>query len=131
MNAKIRKCTGMYIAYPTSSVPKSIYRAKHYKTQVNDQHTKVGITKRSFESSERRYTTNFDGEVKFIPLYLIDCDHLEKTEKIVLGAICKHFKKVGRSREWFNTNNRRKVKRIIFETLQENRLRLEPASGKS
>jgi len=119
----------MYIAHPTSSVPKSIYKAKHYKTRVNDQHTKVGITEHSFESSERRYTSNFNGEVKFIPLSLIDSEDLKRTEKIVLCAISKHFKKVGHSREWFNTNNRQKLRKIIIDTLKENRIQYEPANG--
>jgi hypothetical protein len=42
-----------YIVYPTSSILKPIYRG--YKTMVNDNHTKAGITENSFDSRKKSY----------------------------------------------------------------------------
>lgn len=42
-----------YTAYPTSSIPKPIYHG--YKTMVNDNHMKIGITENSFDSRKKSY----------------------------------------------------------------------------
>ncbi len=110
--------TGIYIAYPTTSELKSIYRPKNYKTLVNDQHTKVGIAKDSFKSRSRGYYGNFDNEVEFIPIVIIDVKYLDQIEKLVLSEIKAEFSKVGRAREWFKTTNYKRITEIIFSTLK-------------
>lgn len=111
------KQTGIYIAYPTTSELKSIYKSKNYKTMVNSQHTKVGIAKDSFNSRSKGYYGNFDNEVDFIPLVIIDVKHLGHIEKIILSEINAEFSKVGRAREWFDTTNRKRVTEIVFSTI--------------
>ena len=111
---------GIYLAYPTSSVLKSIYRPKNYKTKVNNQHTKVGIAKEAFDLRKKGYTSNFDGEVEFLPLARIPQDNLKRAEDAVLTAIVgRGYKKVGRAREWFDTDERIRLQKIIFETLED------------
>ena len=117
MNEQVLKQTGIYIAYPTTSELKSIYKPKNYKTMVNEQHTKVGIAKDSFNSRGKGYYGNFDNEVEFIPLVIINVNHLEQTEKVILSEIKTEFTRVGRAREWFNTNNRKRIIEIVFNTI--------------
>ena len=117
MNKQMIEQTGIYIAYPTTSELKSIYKPKNYKTMVNNQHTKVGIAKDSFNSRSKGYYGNFDNEVDFIPLFIIDVKHLGQIEKIILSEINAEFSKVGRAREWFDTTNRKKVTEIVFSTI--------------
>jgi hypothetical protein len=117
MNKQIIEQTGIYIAYPTTSELKSIYKPKNYKTMVNDQHTKVGIAKDSFNSRSKGYYGNFDNEVDFIPLVIIDVKHLGQIEKFILSEINAEFSKVGRAREWFDTTNRKRVTEIVFSTI--------------
>lgn len=111
------KNTGIYIAYPTTEKMKSIYRPKNYKTLVNNQHTKVGIAKDSFTSRSKGYYSNFDNEVVFTPLIIIEEEHLKVIENIILNEIAKEYKKVGRAREWFNTTNRERIIDIISNTM--------------
>lgn len=47
---------------------------------VNDQHTKVGITKKSFASRCKGYIDNFDNKVNFIPLAIVPSDQLDEAE---------------------------------------------------
>jgi len=68
INSSVTTSSFFSIAIPTSAVLKSIYRVQNYKTQVNNEHLKIGITKDSFESRSRCYYDNFDNEVEFIPL---------------------------------------------------------------
>lgn len=118
MNEDIYNQTGIYIAYPTSSVPKSIYRQKSYKTLVNDRHTKVGIAKDSFKSRKNGYSKNFDEEVTFIPLAIIeDIEELKECERLILKVLDSEFSKVKPSREWFDTNNYRRVTEIVAQVL--------------
>ena len=119
MEVGFEQRTGIYIAHPTSPVLKSIYRPKNYKTTVNNQHTKVGIAKKSFASRRKGYVDNFDNEVEFIPITLIPLEQLVKAEHLILNAIHKKYKKVGRSREWFNTSMRQEIAGIIIATLDE------------
>jgi hypothetical protein len=118
LNYQVLKQTGIYIAYPTTPELKSIYRPKNYKTMVNDQHTKIGIAKDSFNSRAKGYYGNFDNEVVFIPLVIIDIKHLELIEKTILSEIKTEFARVGRAREWFNTINRERIIEIVFCTLK-------------
>ena len=66
---------------------------------VNDQHTKVGITKKSFASRCKGYIDNFDNKVNFIPLAIVPSDQLDEAEDLILGVLRKKYTKVGRSRE--------------------------------
>lgn len=117
MNGQILEKTGIYIAYPTSGELKSIYKPKNYKTLVNAQHTKIGIAKDSFKSRSIGYYSNFDNEIVFTPLVIIDIEHLEQIEKVILSKIKLEFSKVGRAREWFNTTNRKRITEIVFSTI--------------
>jgi hypothetical protein len=110
--------TGIYLAYPTSPETKSIYRQKSYKTLDNDTHTKVGIAKDSFKAREKGYATNFDNQVEFLPLVLIeDIEKLKTLEKPILKVIeAEHFK-IGRAREWFTTNNHQSIKDMVAQAL--------------
>ena len=117
LDESLGKETGIYIAFPTSRVMKSIYRPKNYKTLVNDQHTKVGITKNSFASRRKSYTDNFDNQVNFIPLAIVHPDQLNKAETSILKVIREKYKRVGRAREWFHTQNRDDLIELILTTL--------------
>lgn len=109
--------TGIYIAYPTSPILKSIYQVKNYRTQVNHQHTKVGIAKGSFSARKKGYVKNFDEEVDFIPIAIIDYEYLKYAETRVILAVSSEFSKVGRAQEWFNTSDRQRISEIIAHTL--------------
>lgn len=110
--------TGIYMAYPTTAVLKSIYRPKNYKTMVNKEHTKVGIAKDSFNARSRGYFSNFDNEVIFIPLAVIqDIQTLIIVEQFVLSEINSEYSRVGRAREWFNTYNHNRIKEIVAQSL--------------
>ena len=117
--------TGIYIAFPTTDVLKSIYKPKKYKTKVNDQHTKVGIAKDCFAARRKGYVTNFDNEVQFIPVVSISISELEEAERLVLNRLCQEFQRVGRAREWFNTNDRDKIIELIEITLASSNIRHE------
>jgi hypothetical protein len=125
LNTDILESTGIYIVYPTSPTLKSIYRAKHYKTKVNDQHIKVGIAKESFRSRKSGYLGNFDSEVEFLPFILMRQEFLENAERKVIAAIRTKFSRVGHSREWFNTSNIQEITKIIAKTLLENNIEHE------
>lgn len=109
--------TGIYIAYPTSPVLKSIYKAGNYKTMVNNQHTKIGKAQTSFHTRSKDYLGNFDNEAEFIPMALIDEKDLEHAESMILSEINGEFSRVGHAKEWFNTLNRKRISDIIFSTL--------------
>ena len=108
--------TGIYIAYPMSPVLKSIYPPKNYKTQVNDQHTKVGKAE-CFKSRKKEYLTSFHNEVTFIPIARVPRKQLELAEEKILDAVHDCFKRVGRAKEWFKTTDRERIAKIIEETL--------------
>ena len=117
MNAILSK-TGIYISYPTSTELKSIYRPKNYKTMVSSKHTKVGIAKDCFEARSKGYYSNFDNEVIFTPLAIIqDISALIVVEQFVLSQIRSEFTRVGRAREWFNTDNHKRIKEIVAQSL--------------
>ena len=117
--------TGIYIARPTSAVLKSIYRAKNYKTKVNNEHLKIGITKDSFQSRSKCYYDNFDNEVEFIPLVAINRDVLKEVEAKVLAQIKIEFNREGRAREWFDTNDKNRIISILMSTLEEENVKFE------
>ena len=111
--------TGVYMAYPTTSVLKPVYRG--YKAQVNDMHTKVGITEDSFSSRKNSYLKTFGGEVKFIPVAEIKIAELKNVEKIIVADLSTKFQKVGRTREWFETNDRNMVLEMVLESIKTGR----------
>jgi hypothetical protein len=102
----------VYIAYPTTSVLKPIYRK--LKTHVNDEHTKVGITTDSFAAREREYRNTFQGEIVFVPLAEAPASRLTEIEKLLLGELCVRYERVGRAREWFNTRDREEISKIVL-----------------
>lgn len=77
---------GIYIAYPTTAELKSIFKPKNYKTKVNWGHTKIGIAKDSFERRSKGYFSNFDDEVVFTPVAIIEnVSELLRIEKLILA----------------------------------------------
>lgn len=119
-----RQATGIYIAFPTTPVLKPIYRK--LKTQVNDQHTKVGITVSSFASREREYRNTFQGEVMFMPLAEIPVHRLPAIEAMLLVEMTTRFQRVGRAREWFATTERDTVMDVVRSVV---RRAMDEASG--
>jgi hypothetical protein len=110
------RATGIYMAYPTTSVLKPIYRG--YATKVNNEHTKVGMAQDSFHARKRGYLNTFDGEVEFIPIAEVTLDVLAAVEQRILDQLSQHFVKVGRAREWFATSDHEKVVKIVKEVLR-------------
>lgn len=100
------------MAYPTTSVLKPIYRK--LKTQVNDQHTKVGITTDSFAIREREYKNTFQGEVVFVPLAEAPATRLAEIENLLLVELKSRYQRVGQAREWFNTTDRDEISKIAL-----------------
>ena len=111
-----RSRTGIYMAFPTVPVLKPIYRK--LKTQVNNQHTKVGITTDSFANREREYKKTFNQEVEFIPLVEVPSERLHQIESVLLFALTKRYAKVGRAREWFNTTDRETIAEMVMSISQ-------------
>lgn len=111
--------TGIYLAFPTSSMLKSIFPQKQYKTMVNDQHTKVGIAKDSLRKRKLSYLKTFDNEVKFVPIAFIEREFLEFIEGRIILELRSRFSRVGKSREWFHTSDHQKMIEIISRILSE------------
>lgn len=112
--------TGIYIAYPTTDTLKRTYRG--HKSFVNSRHTKVGITKKSFGSRHSEYMRTFDSEIKFIPLAAISPEDLPALEAAILAKLRGEFSNVGNTKEWFNTNDRESIVKMIDSVLCESRL---------
>jgi hypothetical protein len=108
---------GIYLAYPTSPALKPIYPG--YKTLVNDRHTKVGKVESGFSDGQRRYLEVFDGEVCFRPLREVPLERLRQVEKRVLRELAERYKRVGRAREWFDTDDREAVASLVVSTIEE------------
>lgn len=118
--------TGLYIAYPTTSVLKVTYPG--HRTQVNQQHTKIGMAKRSFQARRLEYNRTFTGEVQFIPLAVVNRNCLSAIEAHVLAALQANYKTVGFAKEWFDTDDRHSlVSQLssLASTHQEIKLDLE------
>jgi Holliday junction resolvase len=105
------KGIGLYMAYPTTAVLKPIYRK--LKTLVNDQHTKVGKTRDSFEKRAREYRNTFNREVEFIPLVEVPLESLDAIEAAVLLEIGRRYPRVGRATEWFDTVDRDAIAELV------------------
>lgn len=114
---------GIYIAYPLTDELQSIYKPKNYKTTVNKNHTKIGITVKTFKNRAKCYYDNFGTQFKFIPVFLISSDDdIIVVEKKILEAIKNEFPKRGRSKEWFETIDRERILKIAKEVLDENKI---------
>jgi hypothetical protein len=109
--------TGVYIAYPASPVLKSINKSNNHTTMVNDQHTKLGISKGSFLNNKKEHRDNFDNEVDFIPVATIGSEYLGHIEAQIISAIQSEFQKVEQTNEWFDTSDRQRILEIISNTL--------------
>ncbi len=109
--------TGIYVAYPTSPVLKSIHKAKNYKTKVNSQHTKIGKAKVSFRSRQRSYVNDFDNEVVFKPIVVIAPHLLDDVEDSIRKNIDLEYRRAGNARDWFETDNRERIIEIIMQTM--------------
>jgi hypothetical protein len=116
--------TGIYLTYPKDKAKQSIYKAKNYKTEVNNQCTKIGIVETSFASREKAYKKNF-GDIEFMSLAIVNKADLKTIEKTILIEIKKEFKKVGRSREWFHTTNRNRIIDIVRDVLCQSNISCE------
>ena len=112
--------TGIYIAYPTSKVLKRTYRG--HKSFVNNRSTKVGITKKCFSSRQAEYMRTFDGELRFIPLAAISPHDLPAIENTILAKLRMEFSNVGNTKEWFDTQDRESIVKIIDSVLCESGL---------
>ena len=105
--------SGIYIAYPCSDKEKEIYCGA--KTKVNNECTKVGATK-DFNKRKQEYECVF-GKVVFIRVACVDEDKIKKAEKKIIKEIKKRYDKCGYAPEWFDTTERDKIKKIIYDTL--------------
>jgi len=105
------------MAYPTSPVLKPIYRK--LKTQVNDQHTKVGKTRDSFEKRAREYRNTFNQEVEFFPLIEVPLGYLDVVETAVLLEMGQRYTRVGRAAEWFDTTDREVIAGLVCQVAVE------------
>jgi hypothetical protein len=115
----ISKDTGIYLVYTKSSKLQSIYKQKNYKTLVNNQHTKIGITQNSFASRKKTYEANFGSDLVFKELIILDKKHLKNIEDEILNKLKLEFNKVGRSREWFDTTDRDRIIEIVRDVLSK------------
>jgi hypothetical protein len=109
--------TGIYIAYPTSPILRPIYRG--YKTLVNDQHTKVGIARRSFAEREKNYFVSFNKEVVFRPILELPREQLRNIERALIAELRNHHARVGRAREWFDTTDRDSLAQLIINIVDQ------------
>lgn len=108
---------GIYLAYPTTTQMKRIDR--NLKTRVNDCHTKVGKTSSSFKGREAYYKKVFDGEVRFEALAEVPRERMREVERNVLDKMSLRYARVGRAREWFNTDDRETVASIVRAAVVE------------
>jgi len=117
MNNDIWNKVGLYIAYPTSSTLKYVFKVKSYKGMVNEKHTKIGVTTRNFGDRKKQYLHSFDNEVVFKPVAIIPVESICKVDSIVLTEIKKEFNIVPNTRKWIETSNHQKIIEIILTSL--------------
>ncbi len=116
---------GLYIAYPTSSTLKSVFKEKSYKGMVNEKHTKIGKTTRNFGDRKKQYLHSFDNEVVFKPIAIISVKNISKVDSIILAEIKKEFNVVPNTRKWFDTSNHLKIIEIILTSLEKSGYKFE------
>ena len=110
--------TGVYIAYPTTKILKPTWRKR--KTLVNNCHTNVGITKKSFHSRELEYHLTFGGEVEFRYVAEIPVHQLEAIERQYLAKLREQYLTVGNARKWFVTDDRENMLAILKSVFKTN-----------
>lgn len=103
--------TGIYMAYPTTEELKPTYRG--HKSFVNCRHTKIGITKQGFEARRSSYHKTFDGEVAFRVIAEVPPERLDSIERKLLTELRRRYPLVGTTREWFHTDDRQTILRIV------------------
>ena len=112
--------SGIYMAYPTSLIMKSIWRQnpprKDYEAKVNYRHTKVGQA-RHFGRRARDYLKNFDGQIRFVPICAVNLEELDYLELLVTTAMYAEFPVVPKTREWYVTTDRERVREIVLSVL--------------
>lgn len=110
---------GVYITYTKSETFESIFKQKNYKTEVNKEFTKFGITEKNFKSRKKCYTNNFGQDIVFLPIPVSDIVDLKDLEEQILEILGNKYKKAGRAREWFNTTERKIILQIIKKELKK------------
>jgi len=113
----LKKKIGIYIAYPTTSELKPI--DKGLKTEVNDNHTKVGKCENSFLGREKNYLKTFHNEVEFHPVVILKKIEEVKIEKELIKVLKEKYKRVGFAQEWFDTDDHESVKKIIVDVVKK------------
>ena len=117
MREDLKKKIGIYIAYPTTSELKPIF--KGLKTKVNNNHTKVGKCEIGFLGREKNYQKTFDKEVEFHPIVILKKVEDLDVEKDVIDVLKEKYKKVGFALEWFDTNDHESVIKIIVDVVKK------------
>jgi hypothetical protein len=118
MRDYLKKKIGIYIAYPTTSELKLIDAG--LKTKVNNNHTKIGKTENGFAGREKNYMKTFDNEVEFYPIIIFEKkDDLRMAEDKIKSCLKGVYKRVGHAREWFDTDDRESVIKIITNSLMD------------
>jgi hypothetical protein len=96
---------------------------------VNDQHTKVGKTRDSFEKRAREYRKTFNQEVQFFPLVEVPLGYLDAVESAVLFQMGRRYARVGRAAEWFDTTDREVIAQLVCEVAGETMSALRAAGA--
>ena len=104
---------GMYITYTKSNKFESIFKPKNYKTKINKEFTKFGITEKDFKSRKKCYTDNFGEDIVFIPIPVSEGINLKALEKEILKMLKLKYQRAGRAREWFHTTDRSYIISLI------------------
>ena len=118
MREDLKEKIGIYIAYPTTSELKPIY--KGYKTRVNNNHIKVGKCENGFLDREKDYQGTFHNEVEFHPIVILNTvDNVITLEKLLVPVIKERYKRVGFAREWFDTDDHESVIKIIVDVVKK------------
>jgi hypothetical protein len=114
----LKEKIGIYIAYPTTSELKPIF--KGLKTKVNNNHTKVGKCENGFLGREKDYHKTFNNEVEFHPIVILNTNEdVKETEELLLRILKEKYKKVGFAQEWFDTNDHESVIKIIVDVVKK------------
>ena len=101
--------TGLFIAKPTKSKLKPIYKKKKTKNYVNNLNCKIGgvgsnnvKSKTIFDSSEKHYKNTFDSDVIYFPIAIIDPSYISQAKKLIITKIKKlGIKTIGTTHDWF------------------------------
>ncbi len=103
--------TGLYIAYLTTAELKPTTRGSG--TLVNNRHTNVGSTSRSFAERRAGYESDFGTEFRFEPVLELPPHEIVAVHNAVLSAIATRFNRLDGTRNWFETDDRVAIRVII------------------